>query len=181
MKTAITALAASISCLISASSFAQGAPAGGLPGLAEQVQQNTDDIAAITRCPTTFFPKLEGDYLGNFVYQTFDAATNMLSTPMESNDRPITVYRNPNYDAFLAYEFNENGLSNTGAFNSCSNTAVIMADLPFSSIETWRVIDDGETIESTFIYQRAPGEPPMTWIGTFRKVHAPEAILGANQ
>jgi len=177
MKMVITALAASISCFVSASIFAQGPRAGELPGLAEQAQQIRENLRenllAIIQgggCPTTFFPKLEGEYLGNFVYQTFDAETNMLSQPMESYDRPITVYRNPNYDAFIAYEFDENGVSNTGAFNSCSNTAIIKADLPFSSIETWRVIDDGETIESTFIYQRAPGEPPVTWMGTFWKV-----------
>lgn len=126
---------------------------------------------------TGILPELEGNYLGDFHYQSFDAGTNTLSAREQSLGRPIVVYRNADHDGFVAYEYNETGTSNMGAI-SCPETgkkepctAYFQSSLASSTWERWVIKDHGRTIESTFESKRdATGDVPLVWIGTFRKI-----------
>ncbi|KAL7547271.1 hypothetical protein ACHAWF_010596 [Thalassiosira exigua] len=127
-------------------------------------------------------PHLEGRFVGNFTnHQTFNATSNEIEDlGGRLVGRPIVVYRNQNFDSFVAYEYDESGVSNVGILDCQSSSTVcfaeIKADLPYSSLEKWIIKEDGRAIESQFLYQRAPGTPPEAWIGTFTK---DESGLGA--
>ena len=81
------------------------------------------------------------------------------------------VYRNPNYDAFVAYEYNDSGIANNGGI-SCrgkSCQAFLKSSLTSSTFEDWVIEDEGKIIRSIFINQNDV-LGPVTWVGTFTKV-----------
>jgi hypothetical protein len=107
-----------------------------------------------------------------FSLQWFNATTNALEPRQESNNRPIKVYRNPNYDAFVSYEYDDNGIANSGGItcllsNKCA--AFLKGGLPSPTFEDWVIEDEGKIIQSVFINQNDV-LGPVTWIGTFTKV-----------
>jgi len=88
----------------------------------EQENRPADD-ASYVRLPQAdwpeegILPNLVGRYLGNFTYQSFDGATSKL-LPMDfSSDRLIAVRRNENFDKYIAYEYDDNGIPNVGGLH----------------------------------------------------------------
>lgn len=131
-------------------------------------------------------PDLVGAYVGNVTYQAFNATSRAFLEMGSMENYGIVVHRNPNFDRFVAYEHDDDGVPNMGALvlpdyvdefpyavlrRGLNSSAEAAAAANVVSWEQWVIKEKGEVIESTYTVnsEEETGGLPAVWIGTFLK------------